>query len=111
MNTAARILEQSHAIQGRLSGLLLGHRSLGMMLLMVFVLFSAFAVVYERNIYRNTLAEYQGMQQSEHELALQAKQLMLEQSTWATQSRIQQYAEKELVMHTPNHQTTVTVTL
>jgi len=111
MNTAAKILEQSNAVQGRLTGLFLGNRSIGVILLMVLTLLTAFAVVYERNIFRSTLAEYQGLQQNQHELALQAKQLMLEQSTWATQTRVQEFAEKTLVMHTPDHQNTVLVSL
>ena len=109
MNTAAKVLEQSHAVHGRLTGLFLGYRSFGIMLLAVLALTSAFVVIYERNIFRSTLAQLQGMEQQQHELALEAKQLLLEQSTWGRQSRVQRIAEAELAMYNPSREVTVII--
>ncbi len=109
MNTAAKMLEQSHAVHGRLTGLFLGYRSFFVLLLAMLVLISAFIVVYERNIFRSTLAQLQGMEQQQHELALEAKQLLLEQSTWGRQSRVQRIAELELAMYNPSHEVMVLV--
>ena len=111
MNTAAKAIAENHALQGRLSRLLWGQRSLGVITLVVMILGSAFGVIYERNFYRDTLADFQGLNQSHHELALQAKQLQIEQSTWATQSRVQSIAERKLKMRIPDYQHSVMVQL
>lgn len=113
MNTAAKAIAESHALQGRLSRVLWDSRqhSLGMFVLIFMVLASAFSVVYERNMYRATLTENQSLIQDGHELNLRAKQLELEQSAWATQSRIQNLAESTLGMQTPDHRHSAMVKL
>ena len=111
MNTAARAIAESHAMQGRLSHILQGQRQLGLISLIAAVLVSAFAVVYERTAYRETLSEYQGLQVTHHELALRTKQLELEQSAWANPVRIQALAERALDMRLPDYQHSIMVKL
>jgi cell division protein FtsL len=101
MNAAARVLEQTHHLEGRLGSILLTGRLVWVLMLLVLVLSSAFAVVYERNVYHNTVTENQGLQQAHHEMKIKAKQLWLEQSVWATPERIQTKAVNELAMIPP----------
>lgn len=102
MNTATKAISGNYAVNNRLNKLFTGQYPLGMVLLVVLVLVSAFAVVYERSFYRLTLAEYQDLQVQQQELNLQTKQLQLEDSVWANQSRVQAIAEKKLAMHSPD---------
>ena len=105
MNTAAKAIADSHGLQGRFFQLFWDRRqhSLGLIMAVVMVLGSAFAVVYERNIYRSTLSAFQSAEQIGNELSVSAKQLALEQSAWSTQSRVQRLAEDKLQMHAPDY--------
>lgn len=111
MNTATKVIAESYCVQDRINRLLVGKYPLGLMLLAVLVLVSAFAVVYERSFYRLTLSEYQALQTQQQELSLQAKQLELERSVFTNQLRVQTIAEKKLAMHVPDQLHTAMVEL
>lgn len=98
MNSAARMLEQTLYLEGRMGSLLLTTRMVSVLALLLIVLASAFAVVYEREVFRFYTSQLQNLQKSHIELRVESKQLLLEQTTWATQSRIQEIAENQLRM-------------
>ena len=98
MNTAARALQQTTYLEGRIGGLLLSSRMVKVLAVLLLVLASAFAVVYEREVYRHYTANLQQLQQANFQARIESKQLLLEQSTWAQQARIQQIAQEQLHM-------------
>jgi len=102
MNAAIKAIFPEYAVSAKFSKKLLGSYPLLRLSLIILVIISAFAVVYERSFYRVTLAEYQQLQKQGQDLNLQMQQLQLENSVWANQSRVQAIAETQLAMHKPN---------
>lgn len=101
MNAAARVLEQTHDVEGRLGSFLLTGRLVWVLMLLIVVMASGFAVIYERNVYHNQVATWQNLQQTHQDLQVTAKQLWLEQSVWAAPARIQTKAVEEFGMTLP----------
>ena len=77
-------------------------RGVGVAVLVVMILLSAFSVIYMKDLNRRFFIQYQTLQQDKAEQLVQWGKLLLEQSTWSTQSRIQQIATKQLNMISPN---------
>ncbi len=69
--------------------------------LLVLVLASAIAVVYSRHLNRAAFAELQRLQQQRDEINIERGRLQLEQSTFATHSKIEQLARDRLGMVLP----------
>ncbi len=101
MNAAARALAQSNWVEGSFSALSMTKKGLAILLLVIAVLSSAFAVVYTKTLNRRLFTDLQILQQQRDSLQVEWSQLLLEQSTWATQARIQQIAQNNLQMITP----------
>lgn len=70
-------------------------------LLALTVLASALAVVYARHEGRKLFIELQALQQVRDDMDVEWGQLQLEQSTWATHSRIDPIAREQLKMSVP----------
>ncbi|MDA1108144.1 MAG: cell division protein FtsL [Proteobacteria bacterium] len=70
-------------------------------LLVLAALASAFAVVYARHEGRKLFIDLQALQQVRDEMDVEWGQLQLEQSTWATHSRIDPIAREQLGMAVP----------
>ncbi len=66
--------------------------------LLAAVLISAFAVIYVKDLNRRLFIQYQTAQTTYNQLYVEWNKLLLEQSTWATQSRIQRIAQQRLGM-------------
>ncbi len=66
------------------------------------VIVSALAVVYSQHYSRALFVELQRLEQEQAELDTQWGRLELEQSTWATQGRIERLAREELGMRLPD---------
>ena len=81
------------------------------MLLIVAVLAFACSVVYVKNTNRSLFSELQSLQYKDERLKVEWGQLLLEQSTWATQVRVQRIAQQGLKMHLPQLENTVVVKL
>jgi cell division protein FtsL len=98
MNAAAR---QAAAHYGApfWEGIVLSPQGIKCWLFLILFLISGLSVVYEKEIYRSHLAESQRLTQVNHELRVQAKQLLLEQTAWGASSRVQEIAERRLKMH------------
>ena len=110
MNVAARSLTQTYKESSTLTAGLFAGRHKRLMLLAAVVFFSAFFVVYIKDINRRLSVESQVLARSQNELQTEYGQLLLEQSTWATQSRIEKIATSKLNMQVPAQQSIVLVT-
>lgn len=78
-----------------------GKPGLFTLLLATLTLLSGLSVIYLTNFNRQLAAELETAEVTQTQLHLEWEKLLLEQSTWSTQARIQQVAEQNLDMHLP----------
>lgn len=69
--------------------------------LIVSLVFSAFSVVYLKDLSRRLFIHYQQLQQVQQRDEIETSKLLLEKGAWSTQSRIQQIASTQLGMEIP----------
>jgi len=67
------------------------------------VVISASGLVYSKHLQRRYFVELQTLQETESQLQTEWEQLLLEESAWSNQARIEQIANSELGMHLVNH--------
>lgn len=101
MNAAARDINQTNFFHGQWVNMRLSFSSVLHLGLMVVVLLSALAVIYTTNYHRVTLSQLESAEQRSNELQLQWGQLLLEQASLATPSRVELLATEQLKMHLP----------
>ncbi len=101
MNAAARVINQSNVFDGQLSQLHISKQFMLIILLSLAVLASALAVVYSTNTYRSLVSQVEQAEQQSHTLQMQWGQLLLEQASLATLSRVQRLAHEKLDMALP----------
>ena len=65
------------------------------------VVLTALSIIYVKDYSRRSFSELQGLQQARDEAQVIWGQLLLEQSTWTTQARIQNLATHRLNMNFP----------
>lgn len=111
MNAAARALEQGCLFRGSVKSFSVSRETIGIIILVVAVLVSALAVVYAKNSQRRLFSELQVAQQQSSQLKVEYGQLLLEQSTWATPSRVQRVAQERYDMVMPNNGNVVMIKL
>jgi len=70
-------------------------------LLIFLILATAVSVVYTQNLHREYYSQLQIAKHKYDELLIERGQLLLEQSSWATQSRVQKIAQTQLNMKIP----------
>lgn len=75
----------------------------------VFMMMSAFGVIYSTFQTRKLISEYQHLQNQRNELQTEWGQLLLEQSTWGSFNRVERLATDELKMHVPDPQQVVMI--
>ena len=80
-------------------------------LLLVFLVACALAVVTSQHQARKLFIDLEAEQGAAKRLEEEFTQLQLEQSTWATNKRIEALASRSLGMRAPDPTTTVVVTL
>lgn len=108
MNAAARGINQSDLFHGQFANMRLSRKLCLQIALSGAVLISSLAVVYTTNMHRIALSQLEIAEQQTHQLQLQWGQLLLEQASLATPSRVQQLATEKLNMVLPiNKQTFV----
>lgn len=95
MNAAARALAQGSFVNVSGQAFSLSRQTLGIILLVMTVLASALSVVYVKNLDRELFSDLQTLQQARDDLNVQSGQLLLEQNTWATPTRIQSMAVQQ----------------
>lgn len=101
MNAAAREINQTTLFTGQFTEMKMSKQMCAQLVLLFLVLLSALAVVYITNLHRVTFSHYQLAQQQSHQLELQWGQLLLEQASLVTPSRIEQMAAAKLHMVLP----------
>jgi len=111
MNAAARVMEQGSLFGTGENLYSFKKEVVGLVLLLIAILISAFSVVYVKNQERRLFSELQMAQQRASQLHVERGQLLLEQSTWARASRVQRLAVAQLLMHTPRRKNTVLIDL
>lgn len=77
-------------------------KQLGIGLLVLLLLASAFSVIYLKDLSRRLFIHYQTQQRAQQVLELQQNKLLLEKGVWSAQSRIQSVALQQLHMQTPS---------
>src|SRR3990167_3979765 len=103
MNTATRVIEVPLLGSAKKSKATpITRMSMMVTALVGFLLLTAFAVVYIKDLNRRLFIQYQNLQREKVQEIIQWGKLLLEQSTWSTQSRVQQIAQRELGMFVPS---------
>lgn len=69
--------------------------------LLVVIIFSAFLLVYLSDLSRRNFIRYQSLLQESAQLRVAHNKLLLEESTWASDARIQRQAMNQLKMLVP----------
>lgn len=80
-------------------------------LLIVAVMVSAMLVVYTRHSNRLLFVELEALNKQRDKMNIEWGQLQLEQSTWATDSRIEKIATEKLHMRNVEYENTVIIKL
>lgn len=75
------------------------------------VVMSASGVVYSKHLQRRYFVELQALQEKGSELQTEWEQLLLEESAWSNQARIEKIANNELGMHLVNNSDVVMLEL
>lgn len=75
------------------------------------VVISASGLVYSKHLQRRHFVELQALQEVGSQLETEWEQLLLEESAWSNQARIEQIANTELGMHLVNHSDVVMLEL
>lgn len=108
MSTLTKAIAQQRSRERSLRHLMTQQNML-LALLLAFVFISAFAVIYTRDLDRQLVSDWQGMQMQKTEMLQAYNQLWLEDSAWSTQSQIMDRAVHRLAMVVPASQSTTTL--
>jgi cell division protein FtsL len=102
MNVAAKALAQTGLERHTLLAGLVSRRHLSVVLLAILVFITSFAVIYVKDYQRRLYAETQSLIAQNNQIETDWGKLLLEQSTWTMQSRIERIAATQLNMVTLN---------
>ncbi len=103
MNAAAKGINESDFFHGQWADVRLSRPLCLQIALLCAVLLSALGVVYTTNVERITLSQLENAEQQGHLLQMQWGQLLLEQASLATPSRVEQLASEKLHMVLPTN--------
>ena len=106
MNAAAKEINQNNFFDGQFTEMRLSKQLCLQIALLLAVLLSALMVVYATNLHRVTFTQLQQTEQQTLKLQLQWGQLLLEQASLATPSRVEQMASEKLHMMLPTDKQT-----
>ena len=117
MNTITEIYRSSLTAEnfldaspfGRLQDILSNKMVWLMMSLILAVFISALSVVYVQDQNRMLFSELSSLQQKRDAMHVEWGQLLLEESTWSTQARIQRLASSDLQMHLPKQKNIIII--
>lgn len=109
MNAAARLVHQRALTRHLVVFHSLSRRQFALLSLVFAILLSALGLIYVAHTTRVLHASYQHHIAESAQLQIQQGQLLLEQSTWLVQARIQQFAEKQLGMVIPDQRSVVII--
>ena len=74
-----------------------------LLVLYVAVVVSATSLVYSKHLQRRYFVELQNVQENGAQLETEWERLLLEESAWSNQARIEQIANSKLGMHLVKH--------
>jgi cell division protein FtsL len=109
MNAAARLFNQGVLSRGWALTVFFSRVQAVTMILILFVLSSALSVVYFTNATRTLNAAVQQTSYEQEQIHVEWGRLLLEQSTWMMQARVQEIAEDSLGMVVPDSKSIVIV--
>ncbi|MBL4647493.1 MAG: cell division protein FtsL [Gammaproteobacteria bacterium] len=109
MNAASKALAQTSLNRGHLFSIILSPQLIITSLLAVAIFLSGLTIVYNKNIYRDLFIQLHSQQQQTDNLQTTWSQLLLEQSTWSRQARIQRIANQQLNMFLPSAKNVVII--
>lgn len=110
MNTIARVISlDSIKAHGKNSLVHVTKKNMLISVLILILFVSAFAIVYMKDLNRRLFIQYQTLQREKAQQIIDWGRLLLEQSTWSTQSRIAQLAQHQLGMEIPNAKNVVLI--
>ena len=98
MNTATRVLQTRSYQTTREGWLQISSAGIRTAVMVLCLLSSAFGVIYLKDLNRRLFIQYQGLQQVRQQYETGWGKLLLEQSAWSTQARIQKIAQQKLGM-------------
>lgn len=104
MNAAAKVIHQSSVFTGHWFAMRLSKAQSFLLSLVLLLLLSAIGIIYVTNEYRLSLSDLERLQRQSHTLHLEWGQLLLEQASLATPSRVETLASENLGMHQPGKQ-------
>lgn len=101
MNTAVRTLPPQQFATRQHEQKLKWKQTLQKIALIILVLVSAFSVVYIKDLHRRMFMVYQSLQDEQTQIHVEWGKLLLDQTSWSTQARIQKIATERLGMQAP----------
>jgi len=101
MNAAAKSLGSGYLFRGNIRHVKLSRESMTMIVLLVLSLMTALAIVYIKNEQRILFAQLQQAHTIKNRLQVEKGQLLIEQTSLATPSRVQAIAVNQLNMKLP----------
>ena len=101
MNAAAKAITQSNLFSGRLLEMRLSKELFALLILLFALLISSLAVIVVTNEDRLSYSQMEQLEQRSHQLQLEWGQLLLEQASLATPSRVEALAVEKLQMKLP----------
>ncbi len=111
MNTATRVYSSAVMRDRQSSGALLvfSRETLVIVLLSLSIFLTAISVVYAKDLNRRLFIQYQSAQAEQQQDDVDFGKLLLEQTTWSQQARIQSVATDQLGMIMPLAQDAIMV--
>jgi cell division protein FtsL len=97
MNTATRVMEPS-AVSKPATLARNINWNLGVIIVTLGILLSAFGLIYLKDLNRQLFIQYQNQQKIQTQYEVEWGKLLLEQSTWSTQARVESTAQQKLNM-------------
>jgi cell division protein FtsL len=106
MNTTARLISYWDILTKPDAQVQTGQPVWGIVLASILALVTALFLIYVKDLNRHLYSDLEALQQLQEELKIQNDQLLLEQNTWAAQSRVQEIAQaQEMVL--PSQSSTI----
>jgi len=102
MNTAVRHIRQGFHPRAKNPAHFNLKQYFSVGVLLITLLLSALAVIYIKDLNRRLFSDVQLLEKKYDELNIEWGQLLLEQSAWSTQSRVQMIAQSDLGMFVPS---------
>lgn len=110
MNAASKMLPNTlYSSRTGFSEVLFSKRILMIILLGSAIFVSSIGDIYVKTLNRHLYSELQISQTEKNQLQVEGSQLLLEESTWSTQSRVDRIANTDLNMQLPRAQDIILV--